>query len=71
MPVLGFVYMLLKIILGLFVMIWIRASLPRFRYDQLMGFGWKVLLPLSVLNFIFVGVAIVLVEEGVFNFLGF
>lgn len=70
-PVLGFVYMLIKIFFGLCVMIWIRASLPRFRYDQLMGFGWKVLLPLSVLNFIVVGVAVVLVEEGVFNFLGF
>lgn len=70
-PVLGFLYMLIKIFLGLCLMIWIRASLPRLRYDQLMSFGWKVLLPLSVLNFILVGFAIVLVEEGVFNFLGF
>jgi NADH-quinone oxidoreductase subunit H len=66
-PALGFVYTGLKIFLGLCVMIWIRASLPRFRYDQLMSFGWKVLLPLSVLNFMIVAVMIVLVEEGVFG----
>jgi NADH-quinone oxidoreductase subunit H len=67
-PALGFLYTGLKIFLGLCVMIWIRASLPRFRYDQLMSFGWKVLLPLSVLNFMIVAVMIVLVEEGVFAF---
>lgn len=66
-PELGFLYTVIKVFFGLCVMIWIRASLPRFRYDQLMSFGWKVLLPLSVLNFIVVAVAIVLVEEGVFN----
>ncbi|MCL4267181.1 MAG: NADH-quinone oxidoreductase subunit NuoH [Anaerolineae bacterium] len=67
-PALGFVYTTIKIILGLCVMIWIRASLPRLRYDQLMSFGWKVLLPLSVVNFVIVAVMIVLVEEGVFGF---
>ena len=66
-PVLGLVYTTLKIVFGLFLMIWIRASLPRLRYDQLMAFGWKRLLPISVINFIVVGVAIVLVEEGVFD----
>lgn len=66
-PALGFVYMFLKIVLGLCVMIWIRASLPRFRYDQLMAMGWKVLLPISVLNFIIVAVFIVLSQEGFFN----
>lgn len=65
-PALGFVYTALKVFVGLCVMIWIRASLPRFRYDQLMSFGWKVLLPLSVFNFIIVSVMIVLVQEGVF-----
>jgi NADH-quinone oxidoreductase subunit H len=45
-------------------MIWIRASLPRLRYDQLMGFGWKVMLPIAVLNFVITAVLIVMAEEG-------
>lgn len=65
LPALGFVYIILKIVLSLAIMIWIRASLPRFRYDQLMNFGWKILLPIALLNFVITGVAIVLVEEGV------
>lgn len=65
-PALGFLYIILKIIVGLFLMIWIRASLPRMRYDQLMHFGWKTLLPISVFNFIILAVFIVLQEEGVF-----
>lgn len=63
-PALGFVYITLKIVASLFLMIWIRASLPRFRYDQLMGFGWKALLPIAVLNFIITAVLIVMAEEG-------
>jgi NADH-quinone oxidoreductase subunit H len=47
---LGPLWMLLKIILGAVFFIWIRASLPRLRYDQLMSFGWKILLPLATLN---------------------
>jgi len=43
-------WMLIKILLGVFVFMWVRASLPRLRYDQLMSFGWKVLLPLATLN---------------------
>src|SRR5574341_655947 len=39
-----------KVFLLLFVFIWFRATLPRFRYDQLMSFGWKRLLPLALLN---------------------
>lgn len=64
-PALGFVYMTGKIIIFLFIMIWVRASWPRFRYDQLMSFGWKVLLPISVLNFMITPFFIVLYEEGV------
>ena len=63
-PALGFVYLIGKIIFCLFLMIWIRASLPRFRYDQLMSFGWKTLLPIAVLNFIITAVLIVMAEEG-------
>ena len=66
-PALGFVYIGIKIVFFLVLMIWVRASWPRFRYDQLMSFGWKVLLPIAVLNFIFTGVFIVLYEEGYFQ----
>ena len=44
------VWFLGKVFLLLFLFIWFRATLPRFRYDQLMSFGWKRLLPLALLN---------------------
>lgn len=44
------VWFLFKVVLFLFVYIWLRATLPRFRYDQLMRFGWLVLLPIAVAN---------------------
>jgi NADH-quinone oxidoreductase subunit H len=47
---LGPIYLLIKIFLCLGLMIWIRATFPRLRYDRLMAFGWKVLLPLALLN---------------------
>ena len=49
LPVLWF---LIKIIFFIFLYIWIRGTLPRFRYDQLMAFGWKFLLPLAIANII-------------------
>src|SRR5512141_912721 len=45
---LGPFYLLAKVIVLLFFMIWVRATWPRIRYDRLMAFGWKILLPLSV-----------------------
>jgi len=51
-PWLGPIYLFIKIVLWLFVMIWVRATLPRFRYDKLMAFGWKILVPLSLLYII-------------------
>ena len=65
-PILGFFYLFIKIFFGLFIMIWIRATFPRLRYDKLMSFGWKKLLPIAVLNFIILAVIIVLAEEGFF-----
>ncbi len=49
-PLLGPFYLFIKIMILLFVMIWVRATLPRIRYDRLMAFGWKVLLPAALLN---------------------
>ncbi|CAO5681673.1 MAG: NADH-quinone oxidoreductase subunit H [Holosporales bacterium] len=45
----GFVWMILKMSFFLFLFLWVRASLPRYRYDQLMRLGWKVFLPLTLL----------------------
>jgi NADH-quinone oxidoreductase subunit H len=45
-------WFLAKTVLLLFVMVWIRGTLPRFRYDQLMAFGWKFLVPVAVLNIV-------------------
>jgi NADH:ubiquinone oxidoreductase subunit 1 (chain H) len=39
-----------KMMFFVFIFIWVRATLPRLRYDQLMSFGWKVLLPVATLN---------------------
>ena len=47
---LGWIWFLLKVGFILFFYIWMRWTLPRYRYDQLMAFGWKFLLPLSVIN---------------------
>ncbi len=58
-PALGPLYLFIKILLGLALMIWIRATLPRIRYDRLMTFGWKVLLPLSLVNVLITAIVIV------------
>ena len=50
--VLGIVYFVAKVFFFLFVYIWVRGTLPRFRYDQLMDFGWKLLLPLAIINIV-------------------
>jgi len=42
----------LKVFFFMFLYVWVRWTLPRFRYDQLMAFGWKVLLPLSIANLV-------------------
>jgi len=59
LPVFWFV---LKVFLFLFLYIWVRSTLPRFRYDQLMSFGWKFLLPLAMANI--VATSLVLAMRG-------
>jgi NADH-quinone oxidoreductase subunit H len=60
-PILGPVYLFIKTMIMIFVFIWVRATFPRFRYDRLMAFGWKVLLPLALLNVFIAAVITVLV----------
>jgi NADH-quinone oxidoreductase subunit H len=60
----GIVWFLLKVGLFLFIYIWLRTTLPRFRYDRLMAFGWKILLPIATINVIATAaVAAVMVQQ--------
>ncbi len=56
----GFIWFFIKLILVLFSFIWVRATLPRYRYDQLMSLGWKVMLPLS-LSCLFMNIFLLLI----------
>ncbi|HEY63768.1 MAG TPA: NADH-quinone oxidoreductase subunit NuoH [Caldilineae bacterium] len=49
LPILAPVYLGIKIVAILFLFVWVRASIPRVRYDQLMSFGWRYLLPMSLM----------------------
>jgi NADH-quinone oxidoreductase subunit H len=55
----GFIWFVLKICACLFVFIWVRAALPRYRYDQLMRLGWKVFLPLTLIWVMLVATVVV------------
>jgi NADH-quinone oxidoreductase subunit H len=50
--------------LFLVLYIWVRGTYPRYRYDQLMGLGWKWLIPLSILNVVGTGLAVLLWSGG-------
>ena len=64
MPVVqGPFWFLAKVGLFLFVYVWIRGTLPRFRYDQLMSFGWKLLLPVSLANLVATAFVLLLVNR--------
>ena len=65
-PWLGPVYIFIKIFVLLFGMIWVRATFPRIRYDRLMAFGWKVMLPLS-LALIFITATFILLAQQANN----
>jgi NADH-quinone oxidoreductase subunit H len=56
----GWIWFLLKSFFFLYVFIWVRATLPRYRYDQLMRIGWKVLIPLAIANLVLTGIVKVL-----------
>jgi NADH-quinone oxidoreductase subunit H len=59
-PFYGWINFLLKVFAFMFFCIWVRATFPRVRYDQLMNLGWKILIPLALANVIFTGFAVLL-----------
>ena len=56
---LGPLWFLLKLAIVVFIFIWLRATFPRLRYDQLMAFGWKVLLPVATINAVVTAILVV------------
>ena len=56
-----------KIVCFLFLFMWVRWTIPRFRYDQLMNLGWKILLPLALLNMLVTG-ALILLKQNHWHF---
>ncbi|MFZ0819060.1 MAG: complex I subunit 1 family protein, partial [Candidatus Acidiferrales bacterium] len=56
-------WFLTKVLFFLFVYVWVRGTLPRLRYDQLMGIGWKLLLPVSLANVVLTSLALVVTRK--------
>ena len=54
-PLIGVVALFAKIIAFIFFFMWVRWTIPRFRYDQLMDLGWKILIPLAIVNIVITG----------------
>lgn len=67
--ILGFLVLFIKICGFIFLYMWVRWTIPRFRYDQLMNLGWKILIPLSIVNIVITG--IVLLRHDIIAYLGF
>ncbi|MBU0697780.1 MAG: NADH-quinone oxidoreductase subunit NuoH [Bacteroidetes bacterium] len=62
-PLVGVAVMFLKIFAFIFFFMWVRWTVPRFRYDQLMDLGWKVLIPLAIANIVITAIVITVVDK--------
>lgn len=62
-PLVGVAVMFLKIIAFIFFFMWVRWTIPRFRYDQLMNLGWKILIPLAIANIVITAIVITVVDK--------
>lgn len=67
--IIGIVVLFAKIFGFIFFYMWVRWTIPRFRYDQLMHLGWRILIPLSIINIIITG--IVILRADIAAYLGF
>lgn len=67
LAILGVVFFFAKIFFFIFLFMWVRWTIPRFRYDQLMNLGWKVMIPLSIVNVLLTGL-VLLWRHGLFHF---
>jgi NADH-quinone oxidoreductase subunit H len=65
----GFMWFMAKVAVMIFVLFWLRATLPRLRYDRLMALGWKVLLPMALLNIAVTAVCVVVGVEWLIPFI--
>ncbi|HMV90503.1 MAG TPA: NADH-quinone oxidoreductase subunit H, partial [Cyclobacteriaceae bacterium] len=61
--ILGTVFLFAKIFFFIFFFMWVRWTLPRFRYDQLMNLGWRVLLPLSIANLLLTALVLLWIDK--------
>lgn len=62
-PLIGMGVLFLKIFVFIFFFMWVRWTVPRFRYDQLMDLGWKILIPLAIANIVITGIVITFVDK--------
>jgi len=62
-PLIGMGVLFLKIFAFIFFFMWVRWTVPRFRYDQLMNLGWKILIPLAIANIVITGIVITFVDK--------
>ena len=60
--ILQFIVFMIKVLAFMFLFVWVRWTVPRFRYDKLMNLGWKVLLPLAILNVVLTGIFLLLFD---------